>query len=51
MIELLLPGWVAGLLLSLAAGPLGAFVVWRKMSYFGDTLVHASFWASLLVCC
>ncbi|OIV47556.1 zinc ABC transporter permease [Sodalis sp. TME1] len=42
MIELLLPGWFAGVLLSLAAGPLGAFVVWRKMSYFGDTLAHAS---------
>ncbi|WMQ73402.1 MAG: High-affinity zinc uptake system membrane protein ZnuB [Sodalis sp.] len=42
MIELLLPGWFAGVLLSLAAGPLGAFVVWRKMSYFGDTLTHAS---------
>ncbi|MBT9432995.1 zinc ABC transporter permease subunit ZnuB [Candidatus Sodalis endolongispinus] len=42
MIELLLPGWCAGVLLSLAAGPLGAFVVWRKMSYFGDTLANAS---------
>lgn len=42
MIELLLPGWCAGVLLSLAAGPLGAFVVWRKMPYFGDTLAHAS---------
>lgn len=42
MIELLLSGWFAGVLLSLAAGPLGTFVVWRKMSYFGDTLAHAS---------
>ena len=42
MIELLLPGWLAGILLSLAAGPLGSFVVWRRMSYFGDTLAHAS---------
>ncbi|MGP4123608.1 MAG: zinc ABC transporter permease subunit ZnuB [Sodalis sp. (in: enterobacteria)] len=42
MIELLFPGWLAGVMLSLAAGPLGAFVVWRKMSYFGDTLAHAS---------
>ena len=25
-----------------AAGPLGSFVVWRRMSYFGDTLAHAS---------
>ncbi|WP_413738661.1 zinc ABC transporter permease subunit ZnuB [Sodalis sp. RH21] len=42
MIELLLPGWLAGVLLAMAAGPLGSFVVWRKMSYFGDTLAHAS---------
>ena len=42
MIELLLPGWFAGFLLALAAGPLGSFVVWRRMSYFGDTLAHAS---------
>ncbi len=42
MIALLLPGWCAGMLLALAAGPLGSFVVWRRMSYFGDTLAHAS---------
>ncbi|MEM6159029.1 zinc ABC transporter permease subunit ZnuB [Erwinia sp. P6884] len=42
MIELLFPGWLAGFLLALAAGPLGSFVVWRRMSYFGDTLAHAS---------
>lgn len=42
MIELLLPGWIAGVLLATAAGPLGSFVVWRRMSYFGDTLAHAS---------
>nr|WP_276551348.1 zinc ABC transporter permease subunit ZnuB [Erwinia mallotivora] len=37
-----MPGWLAGFLLTLAAGPLGSFVVWRRMSYFGDTLAHAS---------
>ena len=42
MIELLLPGWLAGIMLACAAGPLGSFVVWRRMSYFGDTLAHAS---------
>ncbi|OCQ50677.1 High-affinity zinc uptake system membrane protein ZnuB [Photorhabdus australis subsp. thailandensis] len=42
MLELLLPGWLAGILLAIAAGPLGSFVVWRRMSYFGDTLAHAS---------
>lgn len=42
MIELLFPGWLAGMLLACAAGPLGSFVVWRRMAYFGDTLAHAS---------
>lgn len=51
MIELLLPGWLAGVLLATAAGPLGSFVVWRRMSYFGDTLAHASLLGVALVCC
>lgn len=42
MIDILLPGWLAGMFLACAAGPLGSFVVWRRMSYFGDTLAHAS---------
>ncbi|CAJ0991918.1 zinc ABC transporter permease subunit ZnuB [Pantoea sp. Nvir] len=42
MIKLLLPSWLCGIMLALVAGPLGSFVVWRKMSYFGDTLAHAS---------
>lgn len=33
---------VAGLGVAAVAGPLGCFVVWRKMSYFGDTLAHAA---------
>ncbi|MBC9129842.1 zinc ABC transporter permease subunit ZnuB [Frischella sp. Ac48] len=42
MFELLLPPLLAGIILSLITGPLGTFVVWRKMSYFGDTLSHAA---------
>ncbi|WP_291973011.1 zinc ABC transporter permease subunit ZnuB [Candidatus Symbiopectobacterium sp.] len=42
MIDILFPGWLAGIFLACAAGPLGSFVVWRRMSYFGDTLAHAS---------
>ncbi|WWO99275.1 MAG: zinc ABC transporter permease subunit ZnuB [Candidatus Dasytiphilus stammeri] len=42
MINLLFPGWLAGILLSIVAGPLGSFIVWRKMSYFGETLAHVS---------
>lgn len=32
----------AGLLLALSAGPLGSFVVWRRMAFFGDTLAHGA---------
>lgn len=28
--------------LSLATGPIGAFVVWRRMAYFGDATAHAA---------
>ena len=33
---------LAGLGLALAAGPLGCFVVWRRMAYFGDATAHAA---------
>jgi zinc transport system permease protein len=33
---------VAGVGVALVAGPLGCFVVWRRMAYFGDTLAHAA---------
>ena len=33
---------LAGLLLALLAGPLGSFVVWRRMAFFGDTLAHGA---------
>jgi zinc transport system permease protein len=33
---------LAGLGICLIAGPLGCFVVWRRMAYFGDTLAHAA---------
>lgn len=42
MFEILFPAWLSGILLSLITAPLGAFVVWRKMSYFGDTLSHSA---------
>ena len=33
---------LAGLGLALVAGPLGSFVVWRRMAYFGDSTAHAA---------
>lgn len=42
MSDFLLRGLLAGVGVALAAGPLGAFVVWRRMAYFGDATAHAS---------
>lgn len=32
---------IAGIGVAIVAGPLGCFVVWRRLAYFGDTLAHA----------
>ncbi len=33
---------LAGVGVALVAGPLGCFIVWRRLAYFGDTLSHAA---------
>ena len=33
---------IAGIGIALVAGPLGCFVIWRRLSYFGDTLSHSA---------
>ncbi len=40
--DFLIRAMLAGIGLSLATGPLGSFVVWRRMAYFGDTIAHAA---------
>ena len=42
MAEFLIRAALAGLAVALAAGPLGAFVIWRRMAFFGDAVAHAS---------
>ena len=32
----------AGIGVAIITGPLGCFVVWRRLSYFGDTLAHSA---------
>ena len=32
----------AGIGIALVAGPLGVFVVWRRMAYFGETMSHSA---------
>ena len=33
---------VAGVGIAIVVGPLGCFVIWRRLSYFGDTLSHSA---------
>lgn len=33
---------IAGIGIALVTGPLGCFVIWRRLSFFGDTLSHAA---------
>lgn len=40
--DFLLRAGLAAVGLSLATGPLGSFVVWRRMAYFGDATAHAA---------
>jgi zinc transport system permease protein len=40
--DFLIRAVLAGIGVALAAGPLGAFVVWRRMAYFGDATAHAA---------
>lgn len=40
--DFLIRAALAGVGVALAAAPLGCFVVWRRMAYFGDATAHAS---------
>ncbi|MGO4564826.1 zinc ABC transporter permease subunit ZnuB [Rhizobium sp. 2YAF20] len=33
---------VAGVGLAITTGPLGCFIIWRRMAYFGDTISHSA---------
>ncbi len=54
--DFMIRAFAAGVAVAFAAGPLGCFVVWRRMAYFGDATAHAAilgvalaFWFSLSV--
>ncbi|GIS66725.1 MAG: hypothetical protein CM1200mP5_5090 [Candidatus Pelagibacterales bacterium] len=38
---------VAGIGVAFVTGPLGCFVVWRRLSYFGDTLPFSITWVTM----
>lgn len=33
---------IAGIGIALITGPVGCFIVWRRMAYFGDTMAHSA---------
>jgi zinc transport system permease protein len=33
---------IGGIGVALIAGPLGCFIIWRRLAYFGDTLSHSA---------
>ncbi len=39
---------IAGIGIAIVTGPLGCFVVWRRLSFFGDTLAHSALLGVLL---
>ena len=38
----LIPALLAGIGVAIATAPIGCFVVWRRMAYFGDATAHAA---------
>lgn len=40
--DFLIRATLAGIAVAIAAAPLGCFVVWRRMAYFGDATAHAA---------
>lgn len=42
MDELIIRALLGGTLIALFSGPMGCFVVWRQLAYFGDALAHSA---------
>lgn len=41
-LQLLLPAWTMGSLLVFLTAPLGCLMLWRRMSFFADTMAHGT---------
>lgn len=41
-LNLLLPAWLMGTLLVFLTAPLGCLMLWRRMSFFADTMAHGT---------
>ena len=40
--DFLVRAFLGGIGVAIVTGPLGCFVVWRRLAYFGDTLSHSA---------
>ena len=40
--DFIVRAFAAGIGLAFITGPLGCFIVWRRLSYFGDTIAHTA---------
>ena len=40
--DFIIRAFLAGIGLALITGPLGCFIIWRRLSYFGDTIAHSA---------
>ena len=40
--EFMLRALLGGISLSLVSGPIGCFILWKRLAYFGDTLAHSA---------
>ena len=40
--DFIIRAFAAGVGLALITGPLGCFIIWRRLSYFGDTIAHSA---------
>ncbi len=42
MIDFIIKALLAGIGIAIISGPIGSLMIWRRMTYFGDTLAHAT---------
>ncbi len=42
MADFLTRALLGGIAIAMVAGPMGAFVVWRRMAYFGAAMAHSA---------
>jgi len=47
----ILNAWLAGIGIALMSAPMGCFIAWQRLVYFGDTVAHAALLGVVLALC